>query len=135
MTRNDSPSVSRRLITVLFVGQGLALVALFTSTTISSITGVQLAGIERVAGWPLTAHCLAPLGAYIVGRVMNRFGRRIGLSLGYAVGILGGGADLGVIASAFPLFLIGMMLLGAAQAATDQANAGSIIWQKTGLIR
>ena len=54
-SRLHFPSISRRLITVLFIGQGMALVALFTSTTISSITGVQLAGTERVAGWPSTA--------------------------------------------------------------------------------
>ena len=102
----------------------MALVALFTSTTIASITGVQLAGTERVAGWPSTAQLVGgTVAAYIAGRVMNRFGRRIGLSLGYAVGILGGVvAGLGVIASAFPLFLIGMMLLGAARATSDQAR-------------
>jgi MFS family permease len=123
-TLHSASSLSRRLITVLFVGQGLALVALFTSTTIYSITGVQLAGTERVAGWPSTAQLLgATAGAYLAGRIMTRFGRRIGLSLGYAVGIVGGViAGLGVIASAFPLFLLGMLLLGVARAASDQSR-------------
>jgi MFS family permease len=119
-----SPSLTRRLITVLFIGQGLALVALFTSTTISSITGVQIAGTERVAGWPSTAQLIgATLAAYIAGRVMNRYGRRIGLTLGYAVGILGGViAGLGVLAPSLPLFLFGMLLLGAARATSDQSR-------------
>jgi MFS family permease len=124
ISRLHFPSISRRLITVLFIGQGLALVALFTSTTISSITGVQLAGTERVAGWPSTAQLLgATIGAYLAGRIMTRFGRRIGLSLGYAVGIVGGViAGLGVIASALPLFLLGMLLLGVARATSDQSR-------------
>ncbi len=70
--------VSRRLTIVLFIGQGLARIALFASTAIASITGVQLAGTERVAGWPSTAQLLGgTLAAYIAGRVMSRFGRRI----------------------------------------------------------
>lgn len=119
-----SPSLSRRLITVLFIGQGLALIALFTTAAIGSITGVQLAGIERVAGWPSTAQLLGgTVAAYIAGRVMNRFGRRIGLSLGYIVGIAGGlVAGLAVIAGNFALFLSGMLLLGAARATSDQSR-------------
>ena len=55
----SSPSLTRRLITVLFIGQGLALIALFTTAAIGSISGVRLAGTERVAGWPSTAQCWA----------------------------------------------------------------------------
>jgi MFS family permease len=119
-----SPSLTRRLITVLFIGQGLALIALFTTAAIGSITGVELAGTERVAGWPSTAQLLGgTIAAYIAGRVMNRFGRRIGLSLGYVVGIAGGLiAGAAVIANNFTLFLVGMFLLGAARATSDQSR-------------
>jgi MFS family permease len=115
---------TRRLITILFIGQGLALVALFTTAAIGSISGVQLAGTERVAGWPSTAQLLGgTIAAYIAGRVMNRFGRRIGLSLGYIAGIAGGLiAGLAVIANNFTVFLGGMLLLGAARAISDQSR-------------
>jgi MFS family permease len=124
MTRDYAPSVTRRLITVLFIGQGLALIALFTTAAIGSISGVQLAGTERVAGWPVTAQLLGgTIAAYIAGRVMNRFGRRIGLSLGYLAGIAGSiVAGLAVIAGNFALFLGGMFLLGAARATSDQSR-------------
>jgi MFS family permease len=117
-------TTTRRLITVLFIGQGLALVALFTTAAIGSISGVQLAGTERVAGWPSTAQLLGgTIAAYIAGRVMNRFGRRVGLSLGYVVGIAGGIiAGLAVVANSFTLFLGGMILLGAARGASDQSR-------------
>lgn len=109
---------------MLFIGQGLALIALFTTAAIGSITGVQLAGTERMAGWPATAQLLGgTIAAYIAGRVMNRFGRRIGLSLGYVVGIAGGLlAGVAVIAGNFTLFLGGMFLLGAARATSDQSR-------------
>lgn len=124
MAREYSSSITRRLITVLFIGQGLALIALFTTAAIGSISGVQLAGTERAAGWPSTVQLLGgTIAAYIAGRVMNRFGRRIGLSLGYVAGI-GGGliAGAAVIANNFALFLGGMFLLGAARATSDQSR-------------
>ncbi len=116
--------VVRRLTTTLFIGQGLALVALLASTSISSITGVQLAGNERVAGWPSTAQLLGgTFSAYVAGRMMNRFGRRIGLSWGYVVGVVGGiVAGSAIIALSFPLFLIGMLLLGATRGFLDQSR-------------
>lgn len=119
-----SQATTRRLITVLFIGQGLALIALFTTAAIGSLTGVQLAGTERVAGWPSTAQLLGgTIAAYIAGRVMNRYGRRVGLTLGYTVGIVGGlFAGLAVIAGNFTLFLAGMFLLGAARATSDQSR-------------
>ena len=124
MTSDYAPSIPRRLISVLFIGQGLALVAMFASVSIGSITGVQLAGTERAAGWPSTAQQVGGMvAAYIAGRVMSRFGRRIGLSLGYIVGLFGGViAALAVIANTFPLFLVGMALLGASRATSDQAR-------------
>ncbi|CAG0935211.1 Riboflavin transporter RfnT [Thermoflexales bacterium] len=119
-----SSSLVRRLITVLFIGQGLALIALFTTAAIGSISGVQLAGTERAAGWPATAQLLGgTFASYIAGRVMNRFGRRIGLALGYVVGIAGGlMAGLAVMAGSFGLFMIGMLLLGAARATSEQSR-------------
>ncbi len=115
---------SRRLIVTLFIGQGLALVALFTTVAISSIAGVQLAGSERAAGWPSTATLIGgSLAAYPIGRLMGRFGRRIGLSIGYIVGI-GGGllAGAAMLLRSFPLFLAAMALLGASRAAADQTR-------------
>ena len=124
MSKDQPSSLARRLITVLFIGQGLALIALFTTAAIGSISGVKLAGTERAAGWPSTAQLLGgTVAAYIAGRVMSRFGRRIGLSLGYIAGIAGGLiAGAAVIANNFTLFLGGMLLLGAARAASDQSR-------------
>lgn len=115
---------SRRLIITLFIGQGLALVALFTTAAISTIAGVQLASTERVAGWPFTAMLIGgSLAAYPIGWLMARFGRRLGLSIGYTLGIVGGTlAGAAMLLKSFPLFLVAMALLGAARAASDQAR-------------
>src|SRR6185436_14545099 len=66
----------RRTLIVLFLGHGLAMAGVFTSSAISSITAVQLAGSDRVAGWPSTVWLLgAALAAYPAGRLMGRYGR------------------------------------------------------------
>jgi MFS family permease len=105
----------------LFAAQSMALAALFASTTIGSLTGVAIAGTEDVAGLPSTFTLIgAALAAYPAGRLMARAGRRLGLSIGYACGILGGLiAGVGVISSSLLVFLIGMALLGAARAIID----------------
>ncbi|MBP7687677.1 MAG: MFS transporter [Thermoflexales bacterium] len=117
-------ATSRRLTLTLFVGQGFALVALFTTVAISSLAGVQLAGSERVAGWPSTATLIGgSLAAYPIGRLMGRYGRRVGLSIGYIIGIVGGTlAGVAMLLKSFPLFLVAMALLGGARAGSDQAR-------------
>jgi MFS family permease len=117
-------STIRRLTATLFVAQGLALAALIAATAVSSITGTALGGGEWAAGLPSSFSLIGgALAAYPAGRLMNRAGRRIGLSAGYLSGILGGLiSGLGVIVKALPVFLIGMTLLGAARSVSDQAR-------------
>ena len=55
MTPHSLPrSLTRRLITVLFIGQGLALIVAFTAAAIDSISGAQLAA-QKERGGCLTA--------------------------------------------------------------------------------
>jgi MFS family permease len=119
-----NPSTIRRITATLFVTQALALAALNASTTIASITGADLAGTEAAAGLPTTFTLIGgALAAYPAGRLMNHAGRRIGLSAGYLIGIFGGlVAGFGVIGLSLPVFLMGMLLLGASRAVSDQAR-------------
>lgn len=118
-----SPTVTRRITVTLFTAHGMALAAAIASTTIASITGTALGG-EWAAGLPSTLTLIGgSLAVYPAGRLMGRAGRRIGLSAGYACGILGGLiAGFGVMAKSLTVFLIGMALLGAARAISDQAR-------------
>jgi len=119
-----SASTVRRATATLFVAQVLALAALYTSTSIASITATSIAGIETVAGLPITFALIgSALAAYPAGRLMGRAGRRVGLSAGYAFGILGGLiAGWGVYAKSLPVMLAGMSLMGAARAIVDQTR-------------
>lgn len=65
----------------------------------------------------------AAVSAHFSGRFMQRYGRRLGLGLGFVVGA--GGMLLsgaGVLFSSFALFLLGVTVVGAARGAADQSR-------------
>ena len=117
------PSTLRRVTATLFVAQSLALAALNAATTISGIAGAELGG-EWAAGLPTTFALIGgALAAYPAGHLMGRGGRRLGLSAGYAAGIVGGLiTGFSMAAHSLPVFVFGMVFLGAARAVSDQAR-------------
>jgi MFS family permease len=119
----DSPVV-RRLTATLFATQSLSSLGLTAAITVATIAATRLSGTPTLAGLPSTMMLgAAALGAYPVGRFMDRFGRRPGLSLGFLVSLAGaltaGGA---LIAHSFPLLLVGFALLGFGRGALDMGR-------------
>ncbi len=116
--------VARRLTAVLFVSQSLASAAFIANIAVNAIVGAELSGRQELAGLPSTLMLAgAATAAYPAGRFMQRFGRRPGLSIGFLLGLLGMLVDgLAIITFSFPLFLIGLLLLGMARGITDQSR-------------
>lgn len=117
-------TVSTRLLRTLFITQSMFSSSYIAMFTLMSIVSVQLSGNESTAGVPSTiltfTHALV---AYPMGLIMGRFGRRIGLTLGYGSGLMG--ALLGVLAitlNSFPLLIVSAMLVGAGRSGTDQSR-------------
>ena len=119
-----SQTTRQRLFYTLFFTQSLFSAAQFAVGTLVAIVVVRLGGTESVAGLPASTSIFAQaLSALPIAIVMGRFGRRLGLSLGYAAGALGG--LIGVIAivqGIFPLLLLSAALLGMARASSDQGR-------------
>lgn len=119
-----TPAAARRIAATLFVTQSLASAGLIANATINPIIGAQLSGQDALAGLPGTLLLLGAAGAaYPAGRLMQRVGRRPGLALGFlsgAAGMLIGGAA--VVSQLFPLFLLGLLLIGASRGAIDQSR-------------
>jgi MFS family permease len=118
-----APGVLRSLL-ALFLAQAAATSSLTTSVALSSILVTQIAGSAELSGLPATLNLVAAAGsAFLAGIGMARFGRRAGLLSGYLLGAAG--AAIGcffALAGNLPGFLLGGVLVGAAQAVILQGR-------------
>ena len=115
----DTIRIARKITLTLFFSQSFVTAGLISMSTVSAIVGAQLSGVIAWAGVPSTVVLIAAaLGAFGWGFVMERIGRRKGLVLGLACGVLGsaiaGGA---ILAGSYILFLGSLIPVGMAQAA------------------
>lgn len=118
---NDHALHARKITATLFFAQSLASAALITTGTVIPIIGTHLGGSPAWAGVPSGVVQLGTAFASVgVGAAMDRLGRRPGLSLGLGLGLLGtllaGGA---VIGGSLWVFLAGLVIMGAARAASQ----------------
>ncbi|MEO8395277.1 MAG: MFS transporter [Chloroflexota bacterium] len=125
-----SKATSTRLLYTLFIAQSLFSAAQIAIATLMTIVAVRLGGAESVAGLPSsTLTFTQALCAVPVALIMGRFGRRLGLILGYAAGTLGGVVGvLAVVNGLFPLLLLSAALIGLGRASSEQSRyvAGEI---------
>lgn len=116
--------VRRRLIITLFTTQSLFSAAQIVSFAVLPIVAVQIAGTDSAAGLPSTVTLLGrAAAAYPVGWLMDRLGRRFGLSIGFLL------AAGGWVFSAFALgwgsllgFLLGTLFSGMGRGIGEQAR-------------
>ena len=115
----DYSRIARRITVTLFATRSLVSAAFVASGTISVIVAAQLSGSPAWATVPSSVMQLAAaFAALAVAATTNRVGRRWGLALGLAVGVLGTGLAVGsILTGALALFLGGSVLLGVASAA------------------
>jgi MFS family permease len=119
-TLYDCPRISRRITATLFATQSLARAAFIACGTVSALVAIQLTGDAVWAGVPAAVLQMAgAFAAVVVGAATERVGRRSGLALGLGVGVLGMAVAAGaIVADAWLLFLGGLVLMGAASAAS-----------------
>ncbi len=117
-------AISNRLLYILFVAQSMFSASQIAVVTLTAIVAVRLAGTESVAGIPSSTTTFSQaLTALPIALLMGRFGRRIGLTLGYGLGALGGLIGLIAIAiGSFPLLLVCSALLGVSRGSADQGR-------------
>lgn len=107
------------VLSQIFGGAGLA-----SGVTVGALLAQEMLGTDAYAGIPTALFTFGSAGAaYLVGRLSQRFGRRIGLSAGFIVGGIGA---LGVVLSAITnnifLLFITLLIYGAGSATNLQAR-------------
>lgn len=111
--------LAQKITTTLFAAQSLGSAGFIAVATVSAIVGAKLSGNPALAGLPsavyLFGSALAAMGA---SELMDRLGRRGGLTLGLLAGVAGSAlAAASLFTASFPLFLAGMAIMGIGQAA------------------
>lgn len=116
--------VQRRTVRTLVVAQAVGAVGITIGIATASLLARDISGSESLAGLAQTFQVLgAAVAAYLLARVMNARGRRIGLMAGYLLGA--SGSVLAVLAGVWEsmaLLLLGAVLLGATTAANSSAR-------------
>ena len=117
-------SIRRRIFGTLFAGQSLFTAAMIVGFTLTSIIAADLSGTDRAAGLPSTVTLIARAAlAYPIGWLLDRLGRRLGLSIGFLIGAAGFIISAwSVVNGSFAGFLTGAALFGGSRASSEQSR-------------
>ncbi len=124
MIKPVTESVRQRLTITLFVGQSLFAAAMIATFTLMTIVAADLSGRDAMAGIPSTLTLLGrAIAAYPIGLLLDSAGRRLGLSAGFGLGVMGSVVAVWAIGvGSFPAFCMGAMLMGMGRAGSDQSR-------------
>lgn len=116
--------LQRRTLTVVVASQVLGGAGLAAGVTVGALLAQEMLGTDRLAGVPTMLFTLgSALAAFLVGRVTQRAGRRVGLGLGFAAGGLGAvGVVVAAALGAVPLLLVSLFVYGAGTSTNLQAR-------------
>jgi MFS family permease len=105
------------LMATLFVAQVLGSTGHSISMAVGGIMAAAITGTNTWVGLPVGIGALGTaLASWPLSRLMARFGRRPGLTVGYGVAVAGAALGMvGVLVGNFALFLLAMALFGVAQ--------------------
>lgn len=117
-------AAARKLKWTLFGAQAMGSAGFLVASTVTPIVGAQLSGRPAFAGVPTAFYWAGgALATLLWGRLMDPLGRRKTLTLGLLVGVAGASlASFFVVRESFLGFILGLVLMGAANSALQLAR-------------
>ncbi|MEQ6049119.1 MFS transporter [Lysinibacillus capsici] len=114
----------RRVLIVVSLSQIFGGAGLAAGITVGALLAQQMLGTDAYSGVPSALFTLGSAGAaFIVGKLSQRYGRRIGLSTGFIVGGLGAiGVVLATLMNSIVLLFASLLIYGAGTATNLQAR-------------
>jgi MFS family permease len=122
--RDERSRVQRRTLTVVVLSQVLGGAGLAAGVTVGALLAQEMLGSESLAGVSTALFTLgSALTAYVIGRITQRSGRRLGLGLGFAAGGLGAiGIVVAAVTGGVVLLFVSLFVYGAGTATNLQAR-------------
>lgn len=116
--------VQRRTVAVLSLGQVLGGLAFGATLSLGAVLAAELSGDEAFSGLAAAAVTLGTAATAVpLAMVARRRGRRLSLTLGMGVALIGVVLVVAAVAwGAFPLLLAAFLIIGAGQAANLQSR-------------
>jgi MFS family permease len=126
--RGELARIQRRTVRVLSLGQILGGVAFGATISLGAVLAADVSGDESFSGLAAAAVTLGTaLVAVPLAAFARRFGRRLSLTLGMAIALVGVTLVVVAVSSrSFPLLLGAFLLVGAGQAANLQSRFAAI---------
>lgn len=107
--------VYKRTLTVVVISQIFGGAGLAAGITVGALIAKDMLGSASFAGVPAALFTLgSALSAYLVGRISQNLGRRLGLSLGFLAGSIGAiGVIIATVLNSITLLFIALFIYGA----------------------
>lgn len=123
-TVEEQKMLYKRTLVIVSISQMFGGAGLAAGITVGALLAQQMLGTDAFAGLPTAIFTMGSAGAaLIVGRLSQRYGRRIGLATGFMVGGLGSiGVVIAALTNSIILLLASLLIYGAGTATNLQAR-------------
>ncbi|MDP0398588.1 MFS transporter [Tsukamurella strandjordii] len=121
---HERDRVQRRTLRVVMAGQVMGGAGLAAGITVGALLARDMLGTDALAGLPVAMFTFgSAVTAYLVGRISQRAGRRVGLAAGFGAGAVGAaGVVLAAALGSVPLLFASFLVYGAGTATNLQAR-------------
>lgn len=123
-TAEEQQKLYKRTLIIVSISQMFGGAGLAAGITVGALLAQQMLGTDAYAGLPAAMFTLgSAVAAFIVGKLSQKHGRRIGLAAGFIVGGFGAiGVVLAAITNSIMLLLVSLLIYGAGTATNLQAR-------------
>ncbi|TBX76929.1 MFS transporter [Bacillus mycoides] len=123
-TEEEQQKLYKRTLIIVSISQMFGGAGLAAGITVGALLAQQMLGTDAYAGLPAAMFTLgSAVAAFIVGKLSQRYGRRVGLATGFMVGGLGAiGVVMAALTNSIILLLVSLLVYGAGTATNLQAR-------------
>ncbi|MGE7634110.1 MFS transporter [Bacillus paramycoides] len=123
-TIEEQQKIYKRTLIIVSISQMFGGAGLAAGITVGALLAQQMLGTDAYAGLPAAMFTLgSAVAAFIVGKLSQRYGRRVGLATGFMVGGLGAiGVVMAAVTNSIILLLASLLIYGAGTATNLQAR-------------